>query len=133
MKKFARIFAVVMLFVAVLAVASCAPKDGAAAKEKMDGKGYTTVVDTSVQPAAYKLLFGVNVNAVVTATKQVENKDGEKETIAVYAVLFADKADAKASISKMKEEAKKNGENTEVKQAGKWLYYGDAKAMKDFA
>lgn len=134
MKKFVKIFTLVVALFAILAVASCAPKDGAAAKEKLSKKGYQDIVlDSTVEPAAIKLLTKKNVDVCLTASKTEKNKDGEDVTYTLHAVLFTSKADAKASIKAMEDRAKENGEKTEVKQSGKWLYYGSEKAMKDFA
>ena len=134
MKKFVKIFTLVVALFAILAVASCAPKDGAAAKEKLSKKGYQDIVlDSTVEPAAIKLLTKKNVDVCLTASKTETNKDGEDVTYTLHAVLFTSKADAKASIEAVEDRAKENGEKTEVKQSGKWLYYGSEKAMKDFA
>ncbi len=133
MKKFVKIFTLVVALFAILAVASCAPKDGAAAKEKLTKKGYDVVLDSSIEPAIIKVATKKNVDVCVTATKTEKNKDGEDVTYTLHAVLFTSKADAKASIEAVEDRAKENGEKTEVKQSGKWLYYGSEKAMKDFA
>lgn len=127
MKKVLRMSSLLLVLVALLGLTACAPKDPAKAKEKLEGKEYTVVVDANVIPAAMKL-FGIKgVESVVTATKKAEDN---VET--VTAVLFAEKAQAKDAIDKLVEYAKKNGEQTEVKQVGKWLYYGTEQAMKDF-
>ena len=133
MKKFVKIFTLVVALFAILAVASCAPKDGAAAKEKLTKKGYDVVLDSSIEPAIIKVATKKNVDVCVTATKTEKNKDGEDVRYTLHAVLFTSKADAKASIKAVEDRAKENGEKTEVKQSGKWLYYGSEKAMKDFA
>lgn len=127
MKKVLRLSSLLLVLVALLGLTACAPKDPVKAKEKLEKKEYTVHVDGTGIPAAMKI-FGIDgVESVVTATKKV---DGEVE--AVTAVLFAEKAQAKDAMEKLQEYAKKNGTESEVKQAGKWLYYGTEQGMKDF-
>lgn len=127
MKKVLRLSSLLLVLVALLGLASCAPKDPVDAKEKLEKKEYTVVVDGNLAPAAMKL-FGIDgVESVVTATKKVDD-----EVESVTAVLFAEKAQAKDAVAKLQEYAKKNGTESEVKQAGKWLYYGTEQGMKDF-
>ena len=47
MKKLVKVLSVAMLLVLALALVACAPKDTAAAKEKMEKAGYTVVVTTN--------------------------------------------------------------------------------------
>ena len=127
-----KLIALLVVVFALFVLVGCTPKDQVAAKEKMEGKDYKVVVDGTIQPAALKLLGVEGVESVLTATKTVENKDGEKETIALEAIFFDTADHAKAALKTIQEEAKKNGEKSEVKQAGKWLYYGSDQAVKDF-
>lgn len=127
MKMIKRLSVFLLVAVAFVTLIGCAPKDQAAAKTKLEEAGYVVLVDTKVQPAAYKLI-GVNgVESVITATKK-----GEEKTDSVYAVFFTEKAQAKDAFSKLEEEAKKAGEEMEIKQSGNWVYYGTAQGMKDF-
>ena len=122
-KLFAIIAAVVLLF----SLASCAPKDASKAEEKLEKKGYSVVVDENLIPAALKLA-GIDVDAVVTAVKDIEDADDEFVT----AYLFSSKDDAKAAIEKLSEWAEKKNEESNFKQSGCWLYAGSDKGMKDF-
>lgn len=127
MKKVLRLSSLLLVLVALLGLTACAPKDPVKAKEKLEKKEYTVYVDGTGIPAAMKL-FGIDgVESVVTATKKVDD-----EVESVTAVLFAEKAQAKDAVAKLQEYAKKNGTESEVKQAGKWLYYGTEQGMKDF-
>ena len=127
MKKVLRLSSLLLVLVALLGLTACAPKDPVKAKEKLEKKEYTVVVDGNLAPAGMKL-FGIDgVESVVTATKKVDD-----EVESVTAVLFAEKAQAKDAMEKLQEYAKKNGTESEVKQAGKWLYYGTEQGMKDF-
>lgn len=127
MKKVLRLSSLLLVLVALLGLTACAPKDPVKAKEKLEKAEYSVKVDGTATPLALKA-FGVEgVESVVTATKKVDDK-----IEAVTAILFAEKAQAKAAVEKLAEYAKKNGEESEVKQAGKWLYYGTEQGMKDF-
>lgn len=127
MKKVLRLSSLLLVLVALLGLTACAPKDPVAAKEKLEKKEYNVAVDGTAMPIAMKA-FGIEgVESVVSATKKVDDKF---ET--VTAVLFAEKAQAKDAIKKLQEFAKKNGTESEVKQVGKWLYYGTEQGMKDF-
>lgn len=127
MKKVLKLSSLLLVLVALLGLTACAPKDPAKAKDKLEKKEYAVVVDAKLTPAAMKL-FGIDgVESVVTATKKVDDN-----IEVVTAVLFAESSQAKEYKDKVAEYAKKNGEESDVKQAGKWLYYGTEQAMKDF-
>ena len=127
MKKVLRLSSLLLVLVALLGLTACAPKDPVKAKEKLEKAGYSVKVDGTAAPLALQA-FGVEgVESVVTATKKV---DDNVEFVKAY--LFKEKAQAKQYAEKLAEYAKKNGEESEVKQAGKWLYYGTEQGMKDF-
>lgn len=127
-----KLIALLVVVFALFVLVGCAPKDQVKAKEKLEKKEYTVAVDGTIAPAALKLLGCEGVESVLTASKQVENKDGEKQTIGLTAVFFDSKDHAKSSLKALQEYAKKNGETTDIQQAGQWLYYGDSQAVKDF-
>ena len=123
MKLIKKLSLVAMLFVAVLSLAACAPKDPAGAKEKLEEAGYSVVVDGTVTPGLLKV-FGVKgVKSVITAS------NGEEVVQAYY---FEDKASAKDAMSKLAEWAENNGKESNFKRSGKWLYAGSEQGMKDF-
>jgi len=122
----------VVLLSAVLLV-SCAPKDQKAAKEKMEGKGYDVAVDSVAIPAALNFMGVQGIETVLVCSKTVENSDGDSEVLAVTAIYFDTKDNAKKFYEEVSKYAKKNAANNESKITGHWIYYGSEKAMKDFA
>lgn len=126
MKKIFKVLSLFVMVFAVMTLASCAPKDAAAGREKLEKKEYVVVTDGTVIPAALKLAKVEGVQTVLTAT----SKDGKESLVAV---LFEKSSQAKDSFDKLSDYAKKNGNYTDVKRTGKWLYYGTDNAMKDFA
>ena len=133
MKTFARILTLA-LAVALLAVmlVSCAPaKDPDKAVEALKKEEYTVAKDSSGVPAALTL-FGVKgVDCVVTGTKTVENKDGEKTTEKVLIVYFTDAGSAKNAVDKVRSyyESEKDAKE-DWKQSGKRVYAGTAAGIK---
>lgn len=128
MKKVLRLSSILLVVAFLFTLVSCAPKDAAAGREKMEGKGYTVVTDGTIIPAALKLL-GVNgVETVLTCSKSKDDKNAES----LVAILFAEKSQAKDSSSKVQDYAKKNGYESGVVVAGKWVIYGSDQAVKDF-
>ena len=130
---------ITLILVALFAftLASCAPKDPVAAKEKLEKAGYSVVVDSIASPAALKALGVEGVKSVLTASKTVETKNDKGETertsVSVSAVWFESSSAASNAQKTLQEQATAQGEKSEVKKAGSWLYYGDAQGMKDFA
>lgn len=123
-----KIYAILVALVLVLSLASCAPKTPADAKEKLEDKGYTVVVDGTLVPAGLKLAGIEGIESFVSATKEVE--DGEYETVQAY--KFAEKAQAKEALEELKSWAENNGKESNLKQTGCWVYGGTDKGMKDF-
>lgn len=127
MKKIIRLSSLLLVLVGLLGLTACAPKDPVKAKEKLEKAEYTVEVDGTVMPGVLKLAGIDGIESVVIGSKKVDDK---LET--VTAILFAEKAQAKDAIEALEAYANKHGEETEVKQAGKWLYYGTEQGMKDF-
>lgn len=123
MKLIKKFSLVVMLFVAVLSLVACAPKDPTSAKEKLEDAGYSVSVDGTVQPNLMKLAGIEGVKSVVIAT------DGEES---VYAVYFESKGAAKDAMSTLTEWAENNGKTSNFKRSGQWLYSGTEQGLKDF-
>ncbi len=106
MKKLFKLFSLLLAAGLFLTLTACAPKNMDAAKEKLEDKGYTVVV----------------VNNYFVANKGLING----ETITGY--LYESKKEAKDAIAEIEEKAG----DLEVKQSGKWIYFGTEEAMKDF-
>lgn len=117
-----KLLGVLLVLVFAFVLAGCAPKDADAAKKKMEKKDYDVVVvkkdDGTVQRTLLAAI-GDGVEASVTCTKDTD--DGK---IGVTALLFESAKAAKAWYGDTKEE--------NAGLAGKWVYYGDEKAVKDF-
>lgn len=123
-----KIYAILVALVMVISLASCAPKTPVDAKDKLEDMGYTVTVDGTLVPGGLKL-FGVDgVESYVSATKKLEN--GEFEIVQAY--KFAEKAQAKDALEKIKSWAENNGKETNLKQTGCWVYGGTEQGMKDF-
>lgn len=132
MKKTLRLSALVLALLFVFTLVACAPKDVKAARTKLEKADYTVATDATVVPTALKLLGVKGVETVLVATKTVKN--GDEETLeTVTAIFFTEKDQVNEYYSSVEEYAKKNGKDAEIKKAGKWIYYGTSKAMKDFA
>lgn len=127
-----KLFALLVVVFAAFMLVGCAPKDAAAAKEKLEKKDYAVAVDGTIIPTALKLLGVEDIETVLTATKSVEDKDGNKSAESVTAIKFADAKAAKAALEKIQDYAKKNGSETDVKKSGAWLFYGTEKGVKAF-
>lgn len=126
MKKLVKVLSFIMLFAVALTLVACAPKDAAAAREKMEKKDYTVIADGGLSG-----LLSKDIETTLVCSKTEEKKD-EKVTYTVTATLYKTKAAAKDAVKSLEETAKKSGYDSGVKQVGKWCYYGDKKAMKDF-
>ena len=136
MKKTVRILALSLVFVMLaLVLVACAPKsDPDKAVSALKKNEYSAGQDKVVIPAAIKLLTGKNVDSVVTGTKVVEDKNGNKKTESVTIVYFATKDDANDSWEDMKDYAEDQNKNKEddwqVKKSGKMIYFGTKNAIK---
>ena len=121
MKK--RFLGVLLVLLFALVLVGCAPKDASAAKKKMEKKDYTVVVlDGEIAKSA---LSAIAEGAVANVTASKKTDDG---TIAMTAVLFDSAKNAKAFYNASKDDEKK----TSLVLSGKWVMYGDEKAVKDF-
>lgn len=127
-----KLFALLVVVFAAFMLVGCAPKDAAAAKEKLEKKDYAVAVDGTIIPTALRLVGVSDIETVLTATKTVEDKDGNRTVESVTAIKFADAKAAKAALEKVKEYAEKNGSESEVKKTGAWLYYGTKAGAKAF-
>lgn len=127
MKKVLRLSSILFVVAFLFTLVSCAPKDAAAARTKLEKEGYTVVTDGTIIPTALKAFNVDNVVTVLTCAKG----DGEKAE-ALVAILFESKSDAKDSVSGIKNYAKLNGYESSVTSAGKWVIYGTEQAVKDF-
>ena len=103
MKKLFKLFSLLLATGLFLTLTACTPKDMSAAKEKLEKKEYQVLV----------------IGDYFIATNGEESVTG---------YLFESKDEAKESVAKIEKLA---GES-EVKQAGKWLYFGTEQGMKDF-
>ena len=132
MKKFAQLISLALVAVMCVALlASCAPaSDPAKAEKALKDAGYTTAKDTSITPAAYKLLTGKNVNTVLTGTKT----DGDKNVQHITIVYFDKAEDAKTAYEKLADESdkeKKDESDWVFAKSGTMVYWGTKTAVKD--
>ena len=136
MKKRITIITVLALaLVCVMLFAACTPASNPEkAKEKLEKKGYTVVVDNRVQPAALKMTAGINgVDTVLTATY---SDDDTTEYLTV--LYFSSASDAKAAWDAAKKEAEsekkdskdKDDSNWTVGKSGKRIWFGTKNAVK---
>lgn len=123
MKMIKKIASLLVLVMALVAFVGCAPKDPAAAREKLEKAEYVVVEEKVLIPNVLKG-FGVKgIDSVMIATKE-----GEIVTM----IYFKEKANASEYFDKVEEYAKDKDEDCAVKQSGNWIYYGSEQAMKDF-
>ena len=135
MKKFAKITAVALVVVMVLAVlVACGPaSDPQKAIDALKKHEYAAAKDSLVVPFALKALGVEGIDTVVSGTKSV--KDGDKtklETVTI--VYFTDAKAAKEAWSKVEgyanQENKDKDSDWTVKQSGAMIYYGTSAAIK---
>ena len=139
MKKTVRILTFTLVFVMLaLTLASCGepkskPADAVSALKKND---YTAVQDTLIVPTALALL-GVKCDSVVTGSKTVEDKNGDKKVESVTIVYFTDKDAATTAWEKVKsyaedtnKDAKDNKDDFQIKQSGAMIYWGTKAGIK---
>lgn len=132
MKKYAQLISLALVAVMCVALlASCAPaSDPDKAVAALKDAGYTAVKDTNSIPAAYKLLTGTNISAVVTATKTDDDKNVQSVTI----VYFENAKDAKTAYEKLEDksnEEKKDESDWVFAKSGKMVYWGTKTAVKE--
>ncbi len=136
MRKTLRLSSVALVLMMLLSLTACVPADSAKAKEKMEKKDYTVVEVTGTLVSATTKLLGVDgINATITATKTVKDKDN-KDTLETVTAYWFDKAEqAKAAmekIEKVKKDDAEDKENFVCKRSGKVIYVGTKQATKDF-
>ena len=124
MKRVLKISSLLVFVLALVALAGCMPKDPEKAKAKLEKAGYSVTVDGTISPKVLNAIDGINgAKSVVSASKDDEH---------VSAVYFESAKLAKESYKAMKEQAANNGEKTEAKLSGKWIYYGTEAGVKAF-
>ena len=138
MKKFVKILSLSLVAVMLLAtLASCAPaSDPDKASQALKDDGYKVVKDTTILPDAFKLLQ-YDLDAVLTGTKTVKDKDGNNKVETVTIFYFANKEDAEKAYEKVKDEEKDSKKDSEesnwvsATKSGKMVYFGTKQAIKD--
>lgn len=137
MKKFVRILSLTLVAVMLCAtLASCgAPaKTAADAEAALKEEGYVVVNDSTVTPLIFKAA-GYELSNVVTGSKSVEDKDGNKQLEVVVIYYFADKDNAEKALEKVKENAKEKKDDeakdwVEPTRSGSMVYFGTKAAIK---
>ena len=135
MKKQLLIIAAVVVLVMASAfiLTACSPaSDPADAKAALEKKGYTVIVDGSVQPAALTLVGIKGVDKVLEATY---SKDDQSEFLCV--LYFTSASAAKEAWDAAKKEAedekksnKEDDSDWTVGKSGKLIWYGTKNAVK---
>ena len=134
MKKLTKILSLVLLVVMCLTVlTACAPNsDPDKAVEALEKNGYRAGKDEGLLTGIASLgLKGLK--CIVSGSKSVEDKDGEKKLEHVTIYYFYDAESAEAAFEKLqdKSEADKDSEEDWVfKQSGAMIYYGTNAAVK---
>ncbi len=119
MKRFAKVFvSAILLVVTAFTFAACVPSSYDKAVSKMQDAGYTVAGST----------YDKDTGAVgsFAATKVSLSNIGNSN--AIIATLYSSSKEAKAAYDKLKSED--NKEN--LKQKGKWVYFGSSEAIKAF-
>jgi len=135
MKKQLLIIAAVVVLVMASAfiLTACSPaSDPADAKAALEKKGYTVVVDGSIQPAALTLVGIKGVDKVLEASY---SKDDRSEFLCVLYFTSASAAnDAWDAAQKEAEDEKKSNKEEDsdwtVGKSGKLIWYGTKNAVK---
>ena len=137
MKKTVRILAVALSVVLLaLALVACAPKsDPDKAKAALEKNGYTAVkTNGNISNAVSALLGGEStIEATVTGTKTVEDKDGNSKTEYITIIYYKTAAYAKEAwgdAQKDAEKEKKDDSDWVVSRSGKMIYWGTKAAVK---
>lgn len=135
MKKQVLIIAaiIVLVMASVVVLTACSPaSDPADAKAALEKKGYTVVVDGSIQPAALTLVGIKGVDKVLEATY---SKDDTSEFLCVLYFTSASAAkEAWDAAQKEAEDEKKSNKEEDsdwtVGKSGKLIWYGTKNAVK---
>ena len=124
---------VVLVMASAFVLTACSPAtDPADAKAALEKKGYTVVVDGSIQPAALTLVGIKGVDKVLEATY---SKDDTSEFLCVLYFTSASAAnDAWDAAKKEAEDEKKSNKEEDsdwtVGKSGKLIWYGTKNAVK---
>lgn len=136
MKKFSKVFAVVLVGVMAAALlCACAPNsDPDKALSALQDNGYTAAKDANVIPAALKLLGVSGVDCVVSGTKTVTEND-ETKTEHVTIVYFSSSDAAKEAFETLEDYASgKDSDSSDsdwsINRSGKMIYYGTSAGIK---
>lgn len=121
MKRFAKVFvSAILLVVTAFTFAACVPSSYDKAVSKMQDAGYTVV------GSAYDKKTDSGAVGSFVATKVSLSNIGSSN--AITATIYSSSKEAKAAYDKLKSE-----DNTEnLKQKGKWVYFGSSEAIKAF-
>ena len=140
MKKTVRILAFTLVFVMLaMTLASCgAPKsDPDEAKKALEKNGYTVLKTNGYLSNLGAAILGTesNVDASISAYKEVEDKDGNKTSEVLFIIYYKTEAAAKEAWEDAKkdaEDAKKDSGSSDwvVNRSGKMIYYGTKAAVK---
>ena len=135
MKKFTKVLAVSLIVVlSMMALVACAPNsDPAKARASLDEHEYTNseAID-KIAAATLKLLVD-GVDTVVSGSKVVEDKDGNKKMESVTIVYFYQASQAKDAMEDLKKESDKDKEDESdwvFEQSGKMIYWGTKEGVK---
>ncbi len=122
MKKLMKVLSVFVMAFALVALAGCAPKDLASAKEKMVEAGYTCL-DVNIDNEE-------GVVGIFSASKNlIGGILGQGDADALIATLYDSSKSAKAALADAEKDAE---ENQVAKVIGKWVVVGTEQAIKDF-
>ena len=139
MKKFARILALCLaaLLLTVSLVACAVPaKDPDKALAALEEADYIVGKDTRILPAAFALA-GYKLDAVVSGSTLVEDKEGDLMIEHVTIYYFADAENAKKAMEEVKKYADEDKEESDEgttwvapKRVGNMIYYGTKAGVK---
>ena len=120
MKKFAKVFvSAILLVVTAFTFAACVPSSYDKAASKMKDAGYTVVGST------YDKTDDGAVGSFVATNVSLSNLGNSN---AITATLYSSSKEAKTAYDKLKSEDTKEN----LKQKGKWVYFGSADAINAF-
>ena len=137
MKKRIALISSVLVIVLACAVlfAACAPaSDPQKARDNLEDKGYSVILDSSIQPAALTL---IGVKGVDTVLEASYSKDDQSEYLCV--LYFDSSKKMKEAWEKAKEYAEDEGKDNKEKdddsdwvvgKSGKMIWYGTKNAVK---
>lgn len=135
MKNSIKVLAFVLTFVMLaLTLVSCAPKsDPDKAKAALEKKEYTVLKTNGYLDGVASALLGKEktVDATVSATKTVKDKDGNDKTESVVIIYYVSKDAANDAWAEIKKNYEKdNDSDWAVGKSGKMIWYGTKAAIK---